>query len=295
LIRPREVETGGLVDALAANFHKASHTPVEEARAFARLLEAGLTRKGVSERLRVSRELVRERLEILELAEDLHARVDDGMIPLKAIRTLAGLAKIDSGLPACALRRVTSEPAQSWRRRVSWADVVSDPIGAVTAPYANDDPDLPAGLFDAHAGYPLSAFGFDEGGEKTLAALAKLKPAYENRDAVTVRFGRDAIAEAEKLGAAHLSERGHSAIIVGQEVADQLVADQLKQALKDERARARVRREQTSTGTAGHDAGDTHRRKARSRRRSAVAQNASRSSRRARRRWRSISSSGSRS
>ena len=46
LIRPREAETGGLVDALAANFHKAAHTPVEEARAFARLLEVGLTRRG---------------------------------------------------------------------------------------------------------------------------------------------------------------------------------------------------------------------------------------------------------
>jgi ParB/RepB/Spo0J family partition protein len=257
LIRPREAETGGLVDALAAHFHKAPHTPVEEAHAVARLLAAGLTRKGVGERLQVSRELVRERLEILELDEALHARVDDGTIPLKAIRTLVGLAKIDPGLPACALTQVTSEPAESWRRRVSWADVAADPIGTVTAQYADDDPDLPTGLFDAHTSYPLSAFGFDERGEKTLAALAKLNPAYANRDAVTVRFNREAIAAAEKLGAAHVSGRGHSAIIVGQEVADQLVADQLKQALKDERARARVRREQTATCTAGNDAGDT--------------------------------------
>jgi ParB/RepB/Spo0J family partition protein len=256
LIRPRESETGGLVDALAANFHKSAHTPVEEAHAFARLLAAGLTRKGVSERLQVSRELVRERLEILELDEALHARVDDGTIPLKAIRTLGGLAKIDPALPACAVRRVTSEPAESWRRRVSWADVISDPIGAVTTQYANDVPDLPAGLFDAHAGYPLSAFGFDERAEKNLAALAKLNPAYANRDAVTVRFDRDALAAAEKLGAAHVSERGHSAIIVGQEVADQLVADQIKQAIKDERARARTRHEQAAASTAGNDADD---------------------------------------
>jgi ParB/RepB/Spo0J family partition protein len=244
LIRPRETETGGLADALAANFHNASHTPVEEAHAFARLLEAGLTRKGVSERLQVSRELVRERLEILELDEALHARVDDGTIPLKAVRTLAGLAKIHAGLPACAGRRVASEPEQSWRRRVTWADVIADPIGSVTAQYADDDPGLPAGVFDAYAGYPLSAFGFDERTEKTLAALAKLNPAYENRDGVTVQLGRSAVAAAEKLGSAYVSERGHSAIVVGQDVVDQLVADQLKQALKDERARARARRDQ---------------------------------------------------
>ena len=75
LVREREVDTGGLIGALTANFHRAAHTPVEEAHAFARLLEAGLTRKGVSERLQVSRELVRERLEILELPEELHAQV----------------------------------------------------------------------------------------------------------------------------------------------------------------------------------------------------------------------------
>jgi ParB/RepB/Spo0J family partition protein len=56
LIRPRGEETGGLVDALAANFHNASNTPVEEAFAVARLLEAGLTRRSVSERLEVSRD-----------------------------------------------------------------------------------------------------------------------------------------------------------------------------------------------------------------------------------------------
>src|SRR4051794_22044238 len=94
LVRAREPETDGLIGALTANFHRAPHTPAEEARAFARLLEAGLTRKGVTERLRVSRELVRDRLEILELAEPLHARIDDGTIPLGAIRTLAALAKI---------------------------------------------------------------------------------------------------------------------------------------------------------------------------------------------------------
>lgn len=253
LIRPREEQTGGLVDALAANFHSARNTPVEEAHAFARLLEVGLTRRGVSERLQVSRELVRERLEILELDAELHARVEDGTIPLKAIRTLAGLAKIHSALPACALRRVTSEPAESWRRRVTWADVIADPIGSVTAQYGGEEPDLPAGLFDAHADYPLSAFGLDERAERNLIALAKLNPAYANRDGVAMRFSRDSVEAAEQLGAAHVSERGHSAIIVGQEVADQLVADQLKETLKNERARARTRREQDTAGTQNGD------------------------------------------
>jgi ParB-like chromosome segregation protein Spo0J len=107
---PRDADTGGLTGALTANFHRASHTPVEEAHAFARLLEAGLTRKGITQRLQVSRELVRDRLEILELPAELHPRVDDGTIPLGAIRTIAGLAKLHPGLPACVLRRVEPDP-----------------------------------------------------------------------------------------------------------------------------------------------------------------------------------------
>ena len=134
-------------------------------------------------------------------------------------------------LPACALRRVTSEPAESWRRRVSWADVIADPIGAVTAQYGGD--------------------------ERNLATLAKLNPAYADRDAVSMRFDRNAIAAAEKLGAAHVSEHGHSAIIVGQDVADQLVADHLKRALKDERARARARRDDASANAPGGEDGAT--------------------------------------
>ncbi len=73
-----EEDGAGLVDALTANFHRAPHTPVEEAKAFARLLQAGLTRKGIAEQLQVSRELVRERLEILALPADLHDRVTTG-------------------------------------------------------------------------------------------------------------------------------------------------------------------------------------------------------------------------
>ena len=178
LIRERDdQEGGGLVSALTANFHRADHTPVEEARAFARLLEAGLTRKGICERLQVSRELVRERLEILQLPEELHAHVDAGLIPLGAVKVLVGLTKIDPGLPACALRRVLDEPADSWRRRVSWQDVTADPIGAVTTQYGDEAPRLPEGVFEAFVQYPLSAFKLGARGEKDLAALAALNPA----------------------------------------------------------------------------------------------------------------------
>src|SRR3954469_17420936 len=100
LVRAGEHDTGGLVEALAANFHRADHTPVEEAKAFGRLLDAGLTRKGICQRLAVSRELVRDRLEILQLPDELHAQVDDGTVPLGAVKALVALGRIHPGCRA---------------------------------------------------------------------------------------------------------------------------------------------------------------------------------------------------
>ncbi len=246
LIRARGEDAGGLVSALTANFHRADHTPVEEAHAFARLLDAGLTRRGICERLQVSRELVRERLEILTLPEELHQHVDAGLIPLGAVKVLAGLTKIHADLPACALRRVLDEPEDSWRRRVSWNDVIEDPIGAITTQYGDEEPSLPEGVFEAFAQYPLSAFNLGATGDKDLAALTKLNPAYADLDQLTVTFDAEMVERAATLGAAHRSEHGHSAVIVGQDVAEQLIGDLLKTRLKDERARSRREREATT-------------------------------------------------
>jgi hypothetical protein len=59
--------------------------------------------------------------------------------------------------------------------------VIADPIGAFTTQSQDEAPDLPAGVFDAHASYPISALMLDERGEKNLAALADAERA-EQRD-----------------------------------------------------------------------------------------------------------------
>jgi ParB/RepB/Spo0J family partition protein len=260
LVRARDENTDGLVEALAANFHRAAHTPVEEAQAFGRLLAAGLTRRGISEQLAVSRELVRERLEILELPEDLHSAIDDGTIPLGAVKALVTLAKIHPGLPACAVRRVSTAPTEPWRRAASWSDVIEDPVGVVTTQYADERPDLPEGVFDADCGYPLAGFALGEQGEKDLRALVQLNPAWGDREQVRVTFSAELVAQAAALGATHRSPRGYSTLIVGQEVADQLARDAIKAQLKSERARARREREAdklaTTTGAETNVAAD---------------------------------------
>jgi hypothetical protein len=51
-----------------------------------------------------------------------------------------------------------------------------------------------------------------------------------------VRFGREAIEEAIKLGAGHQSREGYRALIVGQDVADRLASDYIGACMKAQRA-----------------------------------------------------------
>ncbi len=151
---------------------------------------------------------------------------------------------------------MSEPPTESWRRRVSWPDVIEDPIGAVTTQYGDEEPQLPDGVFEAHSHYPLSAFALGERAAKDLAALAKLNPAYGDRDQVSVPIDAEMIDQAASLGAAHRSEHGHSGLIVGQDVADQLVSDRIHALLKAERARAR-NQQAAASGAASADAAGT--------------------------------------
>ena len=81
VVREPDEATEALDVALVANMQRVDLSPVEQAKAFQRLIDGGLTRKGVAETLGVSQKLVRERLAILDLPAELHDRVGDGTIP----------------------------------------------------------------------------------------------------------------------------------------------------------------------------------------------------------------------
>lgn len=231
-------QTKGLDDALIENLQRSALNPVEEAKGYARLLEAGLTRRGVAERVAVAQKRVTERLELLKPPADLHGRLADGTIPPSAVRPLVILAHIDGGLPAVAVSRVLSLPRQEWDTPTTWADLAADPI-AVVAPDYEDQDDLPAGVYEASSTYPVERFAFSEKARRDLAAVCELRSIDPAQ--FTIQFGRDGIEQATKLGAAHPSSKGWTTLIVGQAVAEQLVADQLAAALKDGRRRARDR------------------------------------------------------
>jgi ParB/RepB/Spo0J family partition protein len=240
VVRYVDDHTAGLDLALLENIARADLTPLDEARAFARLIESGLTRKGVAERLSVSQRRVTERLQVLELPEALHDRVGEVVIPPGAIRPLVVLAKIDPELAELAVAKVAAGPAQAWDQPLTWSDVAQDPIAAVGSDYDDEQSAMPAHIYQPHVAYPVGRFSLSEKATKQLAKLSELRGVQP--DAHRLSFRGEDVDAAEALGAVHRSSEGHVALIVGQQVADQLAGDAIARALTEERAHQRRQR-----------------------------------------------------
>jgi ParB/RepB/Spo0J family partition protein len=248
MVRETDGDTGGLDLALIENIAREDLDPVEEARAFQRLLDQGLTRKGVAERLSIAQKRVTERLQILDVPEELHPRIASGEIPPGAIKALARLAKIHPALPSVAVAHVEHEvAAYGWEEPTTWSDVADDPIGVVTASHS-DARALPADVYEGGGSYALDRFSLSEKATRDLAKYIELTDA--DAQALHVRFDREEIEQAEALGACHHSKTGYSVLIVGQEVADQLAGDCISRHLRAARKQRREM-EQRSSDDAG--------------------------------------------
>ena len=120
-------------------------------------------------------------------------------------------------------------------------EVSADPVGAVCAQHDGDPAELPAGVYEAGRADPVAQFALTEQANRDLAALCRALEV--DVDRVTVHFGREAVEEATRLGAAHQSESGFQSLIVGEDIAAQLAADDIKAQLKAHRAQQRRKRE----------------------------------------------------
>ncbi len=96
--------------------------------------------------------------------------------------------------------------------------------------------DLPEGIYRPHTAYPVRAFALSESASKDLAAIEQML----GRPVEHVQFDGSDVAQARALGAAH-GENWHK-VIVGTDVAAQLVGDYLARSVKQLRKRAREKR-----------------------------------------------------
>lgn len=245
-------ETGGLDDALIANMLRSDLTALEEARAFRRLLDAGLTVKGVCERLSRSPKYVRERLQVLELPEAMQEAVGRGAVPLGAVAALARLAEIHTKLPTVAVAKVTTRPDGRGFYQPTWRDLVDDPIASVLARGYKFE--LPQGVYEGFSPIAVSQFTLSKEARTELDEyLATVQAAAEE---VRIEFTKTLIERASALRAAFVSEKDNSRVlIVGQNVADDLAAEAIGRLLREAqqheaaaRAREQQRAAQSATG-----------------------------------------------
>jgi ParB/RepB/Spo0J family partition protein len=230
-IRASQDEGDNLIDAVVANQLHAHLNPLEEALACRRLLDTRLNRKEVAAKLEMTQATVKERLAILELPETLWPQVASGAIPLLAVKALVQTAKIHPDLARAAAAAVLDATEDD--EPYTWAEVADSPLAVAV----NHIEELPAGVFRGGSAYPLESFSIGEKAAADLAAYTGLT----GGTLTTVRFDHDDIEVARLLGAAH--NYGWGWLIVGQDVGDRLVEDNLAKALKQERARLRRERQ----------------------------------------------------
>jgi len=132
-----------LVEALLENDLRRDLDPLARARGYQRVLDSGLTVKGVAERLQSTQTRVREHLRILKLPVELHARIASGQIPVRAVKPLAQLASIHAGLGSAAVEQVLN-PGDAYEP-YSWSDAERAPLEVAIA-----SEQLPDGVYRPH-------------------------------------------------------------------------------------------------------------------------------------------------
>ena len=238
-IRSGHEDGDNLVDAILENQLHASLNPLEEALACRRLLETRLSRKEIAAKLEMTQAVVKERLAILELPEELWPKIANGEIPLLAVKALVQLAKIHQGLASAAVAAVLDATAED--EPYTWAEVAKSPLEVAV----NHTEELPEGVFRAGLAYPLDSFSISEKAAADLTAYAKLT----GRELTSVRFDREDVEQARLLAAAH--DYGWGWLIVGQDVGDRLLEDGIAKLLKQERARQRREHQEDTAREAG--------------------------------------------
>lgn len=242
--------TGGLELAMVENLARQDLDPVQEANGYDRLRGAGLTKKGIAQRLGIAQKRVTERLELLKLPEVLHPQIASGQIPPAAIRALVALEGIHDGLAQCAVARIDAPSTRSWEEPLSWADLVGDPVNVLTASVDGAGCELPAGVYDASEPIQVAELLLTETAREQLIEVCELL-GHEASEA-TMQLGREALERATALKAAHATKSGWAHLIVGEDVVAELAASHIATVLKQARGRA----EQASAAETGRDLDD---------------------------------------
>lgn len=108
-----DLDGQALVAAMVTALKRESLDPVEEAKAYGRLIAGGLTKKGAAEVVGVPQKTLTLRLAILEVPGQLHPAIAKGEIALSSVPVLVAMAKVSPAL-AELVGRTSPDRIDDW-------------------------------------------------------------------------------------------------------------------------------------------------------------------------------------
>jgi ParB/RepB/Spo0J family partition protein len=220
------------------NLQRAQLSPLEEARAFKSLSDAGHSRKGIAQALSVAPRRVTERLTILEFTDAGQQAVGDGSLPLSAVSVLVELTQVSGQLAdrVLAFALVQHDPG-ALVRDPGW--MVARAVGVELSEAAE------LGWLPTHRRIPLAVLGIED-----YALVAKAEAiAASSYDRAGVRLTEEDLARAIAGRCGWADERG-TGVISRDWLAEQ--APELVEAEWQEREAEQAQR------TAARQTGKTH-------------------------------------
>jgi len=163
---------------LVENIQRADLTPLEEARAFKNLLDAGMTQEKLAQKIGRTQGHVSNRVRLLELPDDLQGIVGSGRLPATQARLLVpylGVPEIMREMLKFAHEHARKHEGQS-PSVTEWEDELDNQVGEHTV--------------------PLSGSKWQDGGYKSWS----IKITDANREALMVVPGRGFGAQGKRSG-----------------------------------------------------------------------------------------------
>lgn len=230
-----------LVLSLIENITHDGMRPLEEARAFARMREQGMTEAQIARKLRpISKMRVHKRLQLLDLPPELQSDFAEGSVPQHAVPALLAIARADPTLAVAAARLVASQSINPYGTPWQWSDLADENRCALLDDLV--DYALPEHLVNLTVGVALATVQLDADGEKAWQELCQLREEEpDDRDHVVIRLTRQDLDYAERVGA-RLENWiiGHDTVaaLVGEHLRSRVLAERDRQEAQAKRAAA---------------------------------------------------------
>lgn len=238
------------IDALVENLTQQGLNVLEEARAYQQMRQERMSIAAIAEKLgsTITAARVRDRLRLLDLPESVQQLVADGTVPLRAVRTLADIARVDAELCETVVRALREEQtaqdpyvrAKAW----TWGDVARRTNEVLES---IDPTTLPDHVFTLGVRYSLSRFQLDGDAQR---ALEELMPDPIAREHAMLEFSAQELEQARVIRAAY------GPFIVGVDAASAILSSTLRQQLARKREEEAQRAARAAAFAAAQAAAD---------------------------------------